>query len=311
MQRFMGIDGGGSNLRVVIVDESMNQLALVRSTTANPNIIGYDVSKTLIQNTLRQALQKLKIETVDAVGIGIAGAPATRSRDWLETVVREVLPDTHIVASADDEIALVGTFAQREGILILAGTGSIAYGINREGERLQLGGWGYMLGDEGSGYWLGLQALHLLTQYLDKPSKSSSSIVDKLLLVPELSKRDTLIRWLYQDRDASVAKVARLAHYVLEAAEEGDVQAVSIVKSGAAYLLQLVETIRQRLRMPEAHIALAGSLLTNDTMLSRELMAALLMSQRPVPLYEAVVGAALLAKLDFEEHKLKVTKKSK
>lgn len=140
MRRFMGIDGGGSNLRVVIVDERMNELALQRSTTANPSVIGFDTSKTLIQQTIREALSQANMDTVDAVGIGIAGAAATRSQDWLESLVLEVLPETHIVASSDAEIALVGALGQRHGILILAGTGNIAYGVNTKGESAYLGG---------------------------------------------------------------------------------------------------------------------------------------------------------------------------
>jgi N-acetylglucosamine kinase-like BadF-type ATPase len=303
MLRFMGIDGGGSNLRVIIVDENMNHLALVGANTANPSIIGFDESKALVQNAMREALSEANVHTVDAVGIGIAGATVYRSRDWLLELVGAVLADTYIVPSSDDEIALVGAIGERQGILVLAGTGSIAYGINALGENLQVGGWGYLLGDVGSGYWLGLQALQLLIQAEDDPAKKESAIIDKLKQYPDLRERHAIIRWLYHERDRSVAKVATLAQIVFDAAQEGDTQALSIVEEGAAALVASVDILKRRLQIPDARIAFGGSLLNNDTLLCRKVMNGLNMSERPVALYEPVIGAALLAKLDFENRR--------
>lgn len=124
--------------------------------------------------------------------------------------------------------------------------------------------------------------------------------MEKLQQNPEFATRDSMIAWLYSEKETSVARIASLARVILDTAEEGDAQAVSIVKSGAAHLVKLVEVLKKRLRMPNARIALGGSLLTNDTMLSREVMAALLIAERPKPLYEPVVGAALLARLNYD-----------
>lgn len=302
MQYFMGIDGGGSNLRVVIVDAAMNPIALLRGGTANPNIIGFDALKILLEKTIIDTLTAAKLERVDAVAIGIAGAPASRSGDWLQETMRGILPKTHIVASSDDEIALVGGLGEREGILILAGTGSIAFGRNTRGESLQVGGWGYMLGDGGSGYWLGLRALTLLIQVEDNPLGKASVMIDKLKQHPDLGSRHEIIHWLYHERERSVAKVATLARVVLEAAEEGDRKALSIIEEGAVFLVNWVLLLKRRLGMPDARIAFGGSLLSHDTLLCRRVMAALDILERPMAQYESVVGAALLAKLDFEEN---------
>ena len=75
-----------------------------------------------------------------------------------------MLPAAQIALSSDVEIALVGALGQRLGIVVLAGTGSAAYGVNRAGDALLVGGWGYLLGDEGSGYWIGAEALRLLAR---------------------------------------------------------------------------------------------------------------------------------------------------
>ena len=125
MTLYMGIDGGGSNLRVVIVDEQMQILVTVQRGTANPRIIGQEQSALLIQDAMREALAQVT-EPVRGVGIGIAGASAVYARDWLHEVIHAVLPDVHVAAGSDYEIALVGANSAREGILLLAGTGSVA-----------------------------------------------------------------------------------------------------------------------------------------------------------------------------------------
>jgi N-acetylglucosamine kinase-like BadF-type ATPase len=302
MHYFMGIDGGGSNLRVLIVDADMNQLALVRGATANPSIIGFDALKILLEKSIVGALSNAKLNRVDAVAIGIAGAPASRSAAWLRKTIANILPEIHIVVSSDDEIALVGALGERQGILILAGTGSIGYGRNAAGESLQVGGWGYILGDGGSGYFLGSQALQLLVQAEDDPFGEQSAMIDKLRQEPHFANRNSLITWLYSERDSTVARVATLAEVVLEAAAEGDVEALSIIEEGAAFLANWVQLLKRRLKMPTARIAFAGSLLSHDTLLCRQLMANLEILERPVAQYEPVFGAGLLAKLDFEKN---------
>jgi N-acetylglucosamine kinase-like BadF-type ATPase len=301
MHYFMGIDGGGSNLRVLIVDADMNQLALVRGATANPSIIGFDALKILLEKTIAEALADAKLNRMDALAIGIAGAPASRSAAWLRKTIANILPETQIVVSSDDEIALVGALGERQGILILAGTGSIGYGRNAAGESLRVGGWGYILGDGGSGYCLGSQALQLLAQADDNPFGEQSAIIAKLRQEPHFANRNSIIAWLYSERETVVARVATLAEVVLEAAAEGDSEALSMIEEGAAFLENWVELLKRRLKMPTARIAFAGSLLSHDTLLCRKLMADLEILERPVAQYEPVFGAALLAKLDFEK----------
>jgi len=160
MLYYMGIDGGGTHLRIVIVDEQLRALAQYESGTANPNHIGRVAAAEHIRDSIHKTLDRssLSPESIAAVGIGIAGASAAYARDWLLETVALALPSSEIVPSSDVEIALVGAHGRPEGVLLLSGTGSVAYGINASGESFQSGGWGYLLGDEGSGYWIGMEA---------------------------------------------------------------------------------------------------------------------------------------------------------
>ena len=155
MSYYLGIDGGGSNLRVALVGESLSPIVEARRGTVNPNVVGFDEAKALIQSAVEEVM--IAGAPLRAVGIGIAGA--SLAHDWMRSVITEVLPDVPVTTALDVEIALVGALGAHEGVLVLAGTGSVAFGVNAAGQTAQAGGWGYLLGDEGSGYWLGVQAL--------------------------------------------------------------------------------------------------------------------------------------------------------
>src|SRR6185295_15071152 len=108
-----------------------------------------------------------QFQDLSGAGVGIAGASVIHSEDWLREVFSTIMPGVPFVPSSDLEIALVGALGERRGVLVLAGTGSAGFGINLAGQSLQVGGWGYLLGDEGSSYWIGMQALQMLTRLAD------------------------------------------------------------------------------------------------------------------------------------------------
>ncbi|MGB7340520.1 MAG: BadF/BadG/BcrA/BcrD ATPase family protein [Phototrophicaceae bacterium] len=293
MSLFMGIDGGGSTLRVAIIDEHATIVAEVKQGTANPNLIGRDVAAAHIQAAMRDVL--LQVDgTIDGVGIGIAGASAVYANDWLHGIIRDVLPSCHIAAASDNEIALVGALGKRHGILILAGTGSGVFGVNAAGDSAQVGGWGYLLGDEGSGYWMGLQALKNVADAFDRAEESPfTEVIAETLGVT--SPRH-LIESVYLS-EQPIPTIANLAPIVLQLADEGMSEAQTITSQASAALVAQAQTAMTRLQMNDPQIAFAGSIVTHDNPVSRGVCAALGLSERPQALYRPVIGAALLAKL--------------
>lgn len=299
MSRWMGIDGGGSTLRVVVVDDDLTVLTSVeRAETANPSVIGHEAAAGLIREAMREALTQ---HTIDGVGLGIAGAANAHSEAWLREVVAGVLPDVFVAPSSDMEIALVGAAGERRGVLLLSGTGSVAYGINEAGRALQVGGWGYLLGDEGSGYWIGMQALRTLIHETDGLLQTSSTLPQRLCAELGWSRPHEILRWLYASGAPRTRDVAALAHLVFEAAAEGDTHAHHIIETAAQDLHQLAQTIISRLEMHQPFIAFGGGLLTSDTLLSHRVCALLTLPSHPIPRYSPVIGAALLAKLTQEK----------
>ena len=137
---FMGIDGGASNLRITITDDTLTPITTYHDTTANPNVIGHDKASAHIQASIQRTLAQANLTSDDitAVGIGIAGASKFHSYEWLIQTISPALPHTFLVPSSDLEIALVGALGQRHGILVLAGTGSALFGCAPDGQTLQI-----------------------------------------------------------------------------------------------------------------------------------------------------------------------------
>ncbi len=296
----MGIDGGGSSLRVAIVDAALNVLAEARGETVNPSVVGQEVAAQRVQAAIHEALARAgcAAQALAAVGAGIAGAAPEHSAEWLRAMLSAALPDVPQALASDVEIALVGAHGARLGILVLSGTGSCAYGVNAAGESLLVGGWGYLLGDEGSGYWIGRQALKCVTQIADQRRQDEASRAFKAQVLDFLEIRTPrqMIQWVYRE-GAPAPRVATLAPLVLALAQEGNAHAQRIVTQGALRLVDHVQQLRTQLAV-DGPIAFAGGLLDKSGYY-RQMLADYLQIDVPTTRYPPVIGAALLARLTY------------
>ena len=291
---YIGIDGGGSTLRVLLVDDALTMLASAQRGTVNPSAIGREASAALITDALREVLVAVSVP-VAAVGIGVAGAPHTFAADWLRQVVGAVLPSVLTVASSDDEIALVGAHGAWRGAMVLAGTGSVACAVNAQGEWAQAGGWGYLLGDEGSGCWLALEALRAYIHWGEGTAPHAAAFAQRVRDHFGFSSIVDVTPWVYR-QPLPTRELAQHAAVVLDAADDGDSVALEIVERGAAALAAIVNAAIQRVNA-EPSIRFCGGLLTADNALSRALCKQLGLTDIPLPLHPPAIGAALLAKL--------------
>lgn len=292
---WMGIDGGGSHLRVVIVDDDLREIVSFEGASANPSSLGQAEAAERLTRAVRQALQDAPEIKLRGVGVGIAGASADRAEGWLREVLAPLLPGTRIYPSSDQEIALVGGRAALDGLVLLAGTGSIAYGVTSDGRRHQAGGWGYLLGDEGSGYWIGQQALRSVALWHDGRWDGSPTLPQHILHHLGLKTPLQVIDWTYHE--ARPHQIAQLAQAVLTLSDAGEPGASAILDRAAFELAALADHVRQTLDLPRDHITYAGGLLTADNVLSRRVTAHLGLAAPPLVRHRPVIGAALLAKL--------------
>ncbi|MCY3799367.1 MAG: hypothetical protein OXG84_16285 [Chloroflexi bacterium] len=303
---FMGIDGGGSTLRIAIVNAKLDKFSSLKAGAVNPSVVGHSEARARIQRGVGAALGEasLRPERISAVGIGVAGASNLRNERWLLETLKPVLPRSRHAPSSDLEIALAGALARRHGILLLAGTGSGAFAVKPGDIRLQVGGWGYLLGDEGSSYWIGRELLRLAIGEYDLGWDANEDALGRAFLDElGLAQARELLAWVYQSDAAPAVRIGGLAPFVLKRAEDGDEQAMRILRRASEYLADQLQTLRRRLDYPEAPIAFAGGLLDNDNWLSREVSRRLALAERPVAKHPPVIGAAMLAKMEWSAAK--------
>lgn len=292
----VGIDGGGSTVRAVVMDENLSVVGQGAGGAVNPNLVGRAAAAGTIQTAVRAALAKTALtpEQISAVGIGVAGADAAHSADWLRETVRDVLPGAMVAASSDHEIALAGAHGERRGILVLAGTGSLACGANSAGDYVRVGGWGYLLGDEGSGFWLGMEGLRMVARAADGRSRQTG-LTAALLGQLGLPDVGALVAWLYRADTPRNPEVAALAGLVLEQAALGDSAARIIVERAAQELALAARAVQHRLNREPLPLAFTGGLLSVPNLLNNLLCNLLELPGIPTPRHPPVVGAAILA----------------
>ena len=226
----------------------------------------------MIAEVVRQALAGAGRLTGDVLYIGAAGAGREPERDELRKALRaENLAPTVVVAT-DIEIALAAAFDDGPGIVVSAGTGSVAVGRDRAGRQHRIGGYGWQMGDEGSGYAIGRAALGAVSRAVDGRSPRTA-LSDRVLAASRSENFDALVRWA---AGASPAEVAALAPHVLDVAAHGDPLAQGIADYAARELTQLAICLLPVMELePPVGVAVTGGLLSADGPLRRSVLASL------------------------------------
>ena len=252
-------------------------------------------SASTIVEVVRRALSEAGRVTGDVLVVGAAGAGREPERDELRTALRTENVVGHVVVTTDIEIALAAAFERGPGIVVSAGTGSVAVGRDRTGKQHRIGGYGWQMGDEGSGYAIGRASLGAVSRAHDGRSPPTG-LSARLLQVTRSGDFDALVRWA---AGASPAEVAGLAPHVLAVAAEGDPLAQGIADYAARELSQLAICLLPRMDLsPPVPVAVTGGLLVADQPLRRALLAKLRQEGAFQPTdapVNAVAGALLLA----------------
>ena len=252
-------------------------------------------SASTIAEVVRQALSAAGLLIGDVLLVGAAGVGREPEREELRKALRGENVASSVVVTTDIEIALAAAFADGPGIVVSAGTGSVAVGRDRTGQRHRIGGYGWQMGDEGSGYAIGRASLGAVSRAVDGRSPKTA-LSDRLLRATRSDDYDELVRWA---AGASPAEVAALAPHVLAVAAAGDPLAQGIADYAARELSQLAICLIPKMDItPPIPVAVTGGLLGDDQPLRKTLLAKL--AEEPVfqptdsPV-DAVAGALRLA----------------
>src|SRR2546425_2839897 len=255
----LGADAGGSPSTVVIGTVDLTILGRADGPGAAMKPGGAAASAVVLAETARRAASQTGIDLpVDRAVVGAAGAGRAQEQGELEAALVQAGLAQRVRVMADAEIALSTAFADGTGIIVSAGTGSIAYARDPAGQLHRAGGYGWQLGDEGGGYWLGRRALDVAARAQDGRGEGST-LLARLLGPLGLQ---TLHDLLPLAATPTPAQVAALAPHVLNAAREGEVVAQRAVEDAARELVALVVTLeRYYPGTAPVPVAIAGGLL--------------------------------------------------
>jgi len=267
---YFGIDGGGTTSRIRVVDLSGQEVYFGKGSTTN--IYATD-SASALRNAaalISHAMHALQCAPDDFKGgcIGSAGLDRPKEKSLYTDYIREKISiRCPVYLCNDGEILLVGGIGELQGLALIAGTGSLAIGRLKNGTVVRRGGLGYMLGDEGSAYWIVHQAISRglrSKEGRDIPSK----IIDELLLQFDLSSADDFIPLMHSRFNK--ADIAAKAECVTKLALEKDELAMDILEMASRELFGLVQSIV--LRFPElqrSKLVVAGGVVERDVIVSR------------------------------------------
>lgn len=242
----LGIDAGGTKTVCLLADARGLIVAEARGAGANLHVAGELGVEKVLHELMVEAIGDRDI-TPAAICLGIAGVDRDDEAQTVRAIMGRIGPRSRVVVANDALIALVAGARDAPGIVIIAGTGSIAYGRNQNGEAARAGGWGHMIGDEGSGYWIGREALAAVMRAADGRGPATALSADVLAYfgVADVSR---LPRIVY-DHDQPRTSVAALGPLVQQAAARGDAVASRVLERAADELVLAATSVATRLAM--------------------------------------------------------------
>jgi len=268
----VGVDGGGSKTRVIVADETGKTIGESDGPASAVRPGKAEHSATVIAETVRQALQDAELGLVvpRVLCVGVAGVGREPERQALWQALASLELADEVIVHPDATIALDDAFSDGVGVLLIAGTGSVAFGRGPTGTIARSGGWGPNIGDEGSGAWIGRRALSVVTAASDG-REPETALTGAILTAAQVNDVNDLIAWAAQ---ATPAMLATLAPAVISEAEAGDLRANALLSMAAEELVLHVRALARQLFMDEraaVPVALTGGLLKRGAPLRKRL----------------------------------------
>jgi N-acetylglucosamine kinase-like BadF-type ATPase len=295
----IGIDAGGTKSVCCVADERGAVVGEARGGGANLQSEGELAVEKTLHALMEEALAGRSLD-VGAICLGMAGVDRQDDARVVRGILRRIGARARTLVVNDALIALVaGVGADAPGAVIVCGTGSIAYARDARGVAARAGGWGHVLGDEGSGYWIGRRALRAVTRAADGRGPATA-LGAKVLAHFGVARPSDLIYEVH-DRQARPQAIARVARAVQQARDEGDAVAAAILDEAAGELVAAARSVCDRLRLRDTAFdwLLAGGVFQGVPWLAQELtrrLPGLAPSSRVRPLdAEPALGAVRLA----------------
>ena len=298
MNYIIGIDGGGTKTIGQLTTIDGEKIANIIEGPSNYHVVGIETTHQVLNNIIESLTSKIDDRNNNLViCIGMAGLGREDDKKIINEICDKIKTTTHRILTHDAHIALIGGIGKHEGIIVISGTGSIVYGIDSHGVEIRAGGWGYLIGDEGSGYDIAIKGLQAIAKASD--NRQPSTILTELFLT-ELNLDDPkqLIQWVHAaDRDV----IAQLSRTVFEGMKNGDRTAIAIIETATDELVCAIETVIKQASFKDTiNIVLNGGNLIHQPLFSENLKNKIYEKMNNIsvmyPKSDPVNGAILLAK---------------
>ncbi len=238
--RVIGIDAGATKTECLLADEKGAVLAKARGSGVNLQLFTEDEVEFALGSLANEVLSAEKSVRVDALCVGMAGAGRERDFRIMKKILERLGVAREYLVTHDAAIALVAGTGERFGVVLIVGTGAAAYGVDRKGREARAGGWGPLLGDEGSAYWMGLRALRAVMRAYDGRA-GATLLTGPILERLGVDQAEALVHRVY--RELSREEIAALAPLVQQAADVGDGEAQGIIDDAAREFVRAVESV--------------------------------------------------------------------
>lgn len=311
-QLFLGIDGGASNTTVAILNQ---QHQVVYQHTyplgANHHALGIEQAITNLEQVIQQSTEALKIPpplVFDRAVFGLSGCNFPDDQQALQKAIKYSPISTSIGQGFDivndSQIALRAGLDDQVGLALIVGTGSNCFGRNEKGQQIQVGGWDYILADQGSGYDIGLRTLKAVTSELDGRA-DQTRLTKELFSHLNVTNLQQFHQAVYK-KYTTKAAIASLAPIAAEVAETSDHVAQHILNHSVNELLKMIDAVMTKLEWRDrpVSIVLVGSLIHNSTYLYRRLQTELLRINPQAKLLKPTINPAVAAALMATESRV-------
>jgi N-acetylglucosamine kinase-like BadF-type ATPase len=267
MKYALGVDGGGTKTVALLGDLSGNVLARGSSGPSNYHAVGFDAACLALENAIQKARYEHPGE-ISALCLGLAGVGRKEDVELFANWAVHKFPKTKVKIASDGEVLLMAGAPSGPALALVCGTGSIVYGRTMTGELLRVGGWGYLFGDEGSGFAIGEAALRAVMHAYD--GRGAQTLLSKLVLEHQgLHSPPELVNNVYRAQSPH-AIIASLAEMVEQASELQDRIAIVILEKAAQELAYAVRAIYAKLETSSVPLVITGKTILHGKQLRHE-----------------------------------------
>jgi N-acetylglucosamine kinase-like BadF-type ATPase len=266
MNYLLGVDGGGTKTLALLGDLDGNELARGVSGPSNYNAVGFDAACSALESAIHLARKEYP-GNISTLCLGLAGAGRTNDIEKFHHWAFDKFPGTAVRVLSDAEILLMAGAPSGPALVLICGTGSIVYGRTITGELIRAGGWGYVLGDEGSGYAIGIAALRAVMQSYD--GRGPKTLLSELLLERYgLHTPPELVGAIYGS-ESPRSEAATLSNLVEQAAKQGDSVAIAILEDSSQELARVVAAVYPKLGISSVPLVITGGTILHGTHLKQ------------------------------------------